>query len=178
MSNLLDHYSRFFGKLVERRSFDGGSGVLYPCEILCFDGGPVSSAYTYVTFAEAADHSTKRVEFFLLSPVLTNSHVELLAAIAYFHQKEVGLGIGDSVYFGRPWLPESVCDFGLVSLPYMFGPDLEMFQVSTGIVQTLWIVPISRSERDFKAAQGVESLEAAFEASKFNYMDPLREPVV
>jgi len=40
------------------------------------------------------------------------------------------------------------------------------------------LIPITRSERDFKKEVGVEELERRLEASDFDYLDPLRPSVV
>lgn len=47
---------------------------------------------------------------------------------AHFHRTGSALGLGHTVNFGRPWLPGSSCTHGLVSLPYLFGPELEWLQ--------------------------------------------------
>jgi hypothetical protein len=41
----------------------------------------------------------------------------------------------------------------------------------------LWLIPITKAEREFKKAQGLEALEALFEKKQFNYLDPARPSV-
>jgi hypothetical protein len=120
------------------------------------------------------------IELHLLSPIQDDRHVELLTAIAHYHRNEESLNLGHTVHFGRPWLPGSTCEFGLISLPYLEGPELEQFVPSDAepVIRCLWLVPITREERDFKKDLGVEALEQRFEATQFNYADPLRRSVV
>lgn len=103
---------------------------------------------------------------------------ELLVAMAHYHRTAQPLGLDHTVNFGRPWLPDSVCDFGLISLPYLDGPKLEWMDLDSNRVRFLWVVPISRSERDYCRREGVSALEAMFEEAQFDYASPLRHPVV
>ena len=45
-------------------------------------------------------------------------------------------------------------------------------------VKCFWLIPITRSERDFKAEQGLATLEQRFEEANFDYLDPTRRAVV
>jgi hypothetical protein len=118
------------------------------------------------------------LELYLLSPVAHAGHVELLTAVAHYHRTARSLGMGHSVAFGRPWMPGSKCEFGLISLPYLDGPAFEVLQLESGRVQFGWLLPITPEEREFKKQQGVEALEARFESESLDYLDPLRESVV
>ena len=42
----------------------------------------------------------------------------------------------------------------------------------------LWLLPITKAERQYKIAHGLEALEAAFEAKKVAYASPDRESVI
>ena len=77
---------------------------------------------------------------------------------------------------GRPWLPGSSCTHGLVSLPYLDGPDLEWLQHAR--IRFLWLVPITERELEFKKTHGLEALEERFEAKQFDFLDPRRPSVV
>ena len=57
---------------------------------------------------------------------------------------------GHTVPIGEPWLPGSACDHLLVSLPYPFGPELEMCRWDGGHARLLWLLPITEAERDFR----------------------------
>jgi len=118
------------------------------------------------------------LELHLFSPNRDSALSELMTAVAFFHRRDAMLDLGHTVYFGRPWLPGSACDHGLVSLPYLDGPTLEYLNVNGGRTRFLWLIPITRAERDFKRIHGLEALEQAFERASFDYVDPSRNSVV
>jgi hypothetical protein len=120
----------------------------------------------------------ERLELHLLSPVSHTGLVELLTAVAHYHRTDSRLHVGDSVNFGRPWLPGSRCDFGLLSLPYLDGPSIEKLEVEDVVVRCLWLIPITRKEVWFKREHGLPALEERFETRRFEYLDPARESVV
>ena len=55
-----------------------------------------------------------------------------------------------------PWLPDSNCDHGLISLPFLDGPALENASILGQSVRILWLIPITRAEREYKVQHGVE----------------------
>ena len=98
--------------------------------------------------------------------------------MAHFHRQAQSLGFGHTVNFGKPWLNDSLCDHGLVSLPYLDGPILENLEIGDGqIVKFYWLIPITKSELEFKKSFGLEALEKKFEETNFNYGNPNRMPV-
>lgn len=102
--------------------------------------------------------------------------VEILTAVAHFHRTGSHLGLEHSVNFGKPWYPKSLCTYGLISLPYLDGPELEFMKNPT--VRFLWLIPITQPEVTFKKKFGMEKLEERFEQAQFNYLNPLRPSVV
>jgi hypothetical protein len=99
---------------------------------------------------------------------------------AYYHAgpPENRLGVGHTVPIGEGWVPDSPLDALLVSLPYLWGPDLEHCQLPGRHVQVLWLIPISEAERRFASENGFDALEARFEETGFDYLDPFRPPVI
>jgi hypothetical protein len=57
-------------------------------------------------------------------------------------------------------------------------PNLEHCQVSDGEVRFLWLLPISKDERDFRKAHGTGALEKIFDDRGIEYWNPRRESVV
>jgi hypothetical protein len=96
---------------------------------------------------------------------------------AWYHGR-YGLGAGHTFPIGEPWLPGSACEFFLVSLPYPFGPKLEVCNVSDSPVQVLWLLPITAAEREFKFREGPEALEQRFDTCALEYWAPGRASVV
>jgi len=136
------------------------------------------NSWTYATVGMSDGMEEGAVEVHLLSPVASPLHVESLTVIAHYHRTEAMLGLGHTVNLGRPWLPGSSAAHMLLSLPYLDGPELEWARVNGVDVRFLWLIPITLAERDFKAANGLEALEQAFEKAQFNYLDPRRASVV
>jgi Suppressor of fused protein (SUFU) len=102
--------------------------------------------------------------------------VEVLTVVAHYHRTGRPLGVGHTVNIGRPIVPGSTCTHGLLSLPYLDGPALEWMGDSD--VQFLWLIPVTQAEIDFKKREGLEALEARFEAVRFDYADFFRDSVV
>lgn len=133
-------------------------------------------AYATVCMSEPKDVSPLELHFFARD---SNDEIaELLLAMAHYHRTGKPLGWGHSVNFGRPWWPGSRCDRGLISLPYLDGPELEWLFLPDHKIRFLWVVPITQSEVNFKRAAGLEALESRFEEAKLDYLDPNRPSVV
>ena len=86
--------------------------------------------------------------------------------------------MGHSVNFGRPWIDGSQCDYGLISLPYLDGPDLEVLSLGSRTVKFYWLIPVTPSEVDFKKRLGLEALEVEFDRSGLDYVNPQRKSVI
>ena len=136
--------------------------------------------WTYATCGMSQPTDSNPVELHLFSPTRTDAHVELLTSIAHYHVHGQIIGLGHTVNFGRPWIPGSNCDYGLISRPYLDGPALEEFRSSAfeNLVQCLWLLPITKAERDYKRVHGLEALEQKFEKLRVNYVDPKRPSIV
>jgi hypothetical protein len=65
-----------------------------------------------------------------------------------------------------------------VSLPYPFGPELEVCCISDWNLHVLWVLPITAAEREFKVREGVEALEQRFDACALKYWVPDRASAV
>ena len=180
--HVTDHYASQWQNQPRLRCWDKG-----PINELCSDFKvlefpPTSSRdmWTYATCCMSDEHDADACELHLFSPVETSLHVELLTVLAHYHRTEERIGLGHTVNFGRPWLPGSCCDHGLVSRPYLDGPTLETLNRAGAAarVNFYWLIPITKAEREFKKMHGLEALEERLEASTFNYLDPTRLSVV
>jgi hypothetical protein len=119
------------------------------------------------------------IELHLFSPVQDRKHVELLSAIAHFHLTAGALWEGHVVNFGRPWLPKSRCSYGLISKPYVDGPDLEYCPIPVvGMIRFLWLLPITSEERNLALNSGLEALEARFDRAQLDFLDAARASTV
>ena len=175
----------FLGHGVQERRWLGGPIAtrvegLYVHE---FAPGPRSAAWTYATVGVwDATHaeSGHGLEFVMSSPRQDDRLVELLTITAYHHAgpSSQRLDLGHTMPIGEPWLPSSTCDHLLVSVPYPYGPDLEICEWRFGHARHLWLLPITEPERDFKKLHGLEALEQAFEDAPMIPTDPQRPSVV
>jgi hypothetical protein len=75
-------------------------------------------------------------------------------------------------------MDNSSSDHLLVSLPYPFGPELEVCAFDRGIVRFLWLVPITAAEASYARARGYKSLEDRFEEARVDTLDVNRPSVV
>lgn len=134
--------------------------------------------WTYATCGMSSIDDNKSIELHLFSPQKDDRNIELLTVIAHYHITASRLDLGHTVNFGRPWLDKSLCTFGLISLPYLDGPDLENFQFKGKECKFYWLIPITQDERNYKKKYGIEALEKKLESAEFNYLDPSRLSVL
>jgi Suppressor of fused protein (SUFU) len=118
------------------------------------------------------------LELHLRSPRPSDELVEILTVAAHFHRTGEKLGLYHSVNFGRPWLKGSLCDHGFITLPYPEGPRLEWLTAAGTKIRNLWLVPITKAERDYKKRHGTEALEQLLERSPGVVLDPSRKSLV
>jgi hypothetical protein len=133
-----------------------------------FAPGPKTGLWVYATIGAWEARDDPRLEFLIAAPERDQRHVELATMAAWYHGSR-GLGVGHTLPIGEPWLPGATCDFFLVSLPYPFGPELEVCNLSDGHLHVLWLLPITAAEREFKVREGVEALEQRFDACALEY---------
>ena len=134
--------------------------------------------WAYVTVCMSDPQDIDPLELHLFARESNDQIAELLVALAHYHRTGKPMELGDSVNFGRPWWSGSQCDRGLISLPYLDGPELEWLLLRDQKVRFLWVLPITNAEVDFKRTAGLEALESRFENAKLDYLDPYRPSVV
>lgn len=120
------------------------------------------------------------LEFVLHAPKADKVHIETLTMVAYYHATggHYVLDHGHTVPIGRPWIRKSTCDHLLVSLPYPWGPELEICAFPGGHIRVLWLLPITEAEKTFRHTHDLEALEQRFEAAAIIPTDPRRMSVV
>ena len=98
--------------------------------------------------------------------------------VAYYHagpdQQRVDLG--HTLDIGEPWTKQSLCTHLLISLPYAYGPELEICAGPTGHARILAVQPITPAERAFKIEHGVEALEQRLEEAEAAFANPSGRP--
>jgi Suppressor of fused protein (SUFU) len=142
-----------------------------------FAPGSKSGLWVYATVGAWEARHDPQLEFVIIAPERDLRHVELLTMAAWYHGRH-GLGSGHTLPIGEPWLPGSKCEFFYVSIPYPFGPELEICNFQDSHLHFLWLLPITAAEREFKIREGIKRLEQKFEDSGLEYWDPNRASVV
>lgn len=115
------------------------------------------------------------IEVFLLSPRQAPQLVELFYALAHFHLTGERLDANHTVNFGVPWLDNSICDHALLTT---METEFEWIQSGNRRIHYLWLVPITKSERDYKIEHGIEALDTKLDEHDVDCTDPLRKSCV
>ncbi len=178
-----EHVHTFFeGHEARSHPFDRGpiQRLVPGFHVIEVDPGPrhALTAYVSVGAGTPTGEGAGGLEFLITAEVPAKRYVELLAMATHYHLSGEQLGLGHTYPVGEPWLTDSTLDHVLVSLPYPYGPDLEVIELAGHHVHIFWLLPITKSERDYKVAHGVEALEALFDAAPLEYWDLRRKPIV
>lgn len=75
--------------------------------------------WTYATCCMSQPNDPCPLELHLFSSEKSEEPVELLVVTAHYHRTAEKLGLGHSVNFGKPWILNSTCEYGLLSRPYL-----------------------------------------------------------
>jgi hypothetical protein len=178
---LKNHYDSFWHSNDRLNSFNACgriTAINQDFEVLEIKPNTTRSMWTYATVGMADKSSDVNVELHVFSDAKNMAWVGILESIAYFHLTESRLGIGHTVNFGVGILEDSNLTHGLISLPFLDGPNLEIFNYEIQEISCLWLIPISQSELQYKKQYGLEALEKLFEKTAFAYSDPMRSSLV
>lgn len=178
---IVAHYRANWGSEGQKLRFPRGPIQDLPADfcVLKFKPSGSRQMWTYATCCMSQRADNEPIELHMFSPYESDDVVELLTAVAHYHRTGHNLGLGHTVNFGRPWISDSLCDHGFVSLPYLDGPKLEVLLIDGKRVGSFyWLIPVTKAEVEYTKANGVEALEAKFDEAKFNYLDPNRAAVV
>jgi hypothetical protein len=159
-----------------RLTFNRGPIHQLPDDFCVFEFAPENgrTAWAYLSCGMSFDEA-EPIEIFLLSPRQAPELVELFYAIAHFHLTAERLGEGHTINFGVPWLDHSICDHGFLST---METNFEWLQQGEERVHYLWLIPITKAERDYKIAHGIEALDAKLDEHDVDCTDPLRKSSV
>ncbi|MBX3740214.1 MAG: suppressor of fused domain protein [Akkermansiaceae bacterium] len=174
------HYLDNWRSDPESSLFDKGPVRELPAgfRVLLFPPRAGREMWTYATCGMSSPSDESQMELHIFSPKQSESIVEILHALAHFHHNKIQCNLWHTVNFGRPWLESSICSFGLISLPYLDGPALENFEYEDSTIKFYWLIPVTKSEVDFKRTAGIEALEEKFEDANLAYWDPSRSSLV
>ena len=178
-SEVASHYQKIWGVKGRDISFCGGPMHELPhgFSILEFEPRNERNMWTYATCGMSQPDDDFPMELHVFSPKKSGTPAEVLVATAHYHRTGHPLGIGHTVNLGTPWISNSSCTYGLISRPYLDGPELENLYIKKKMVNFLWLVPITADEVTYKISHGFDALEGKFEEARFNYLDPNRTSV-
>ncbi|MCL9780965.1 suppressor of fused domain protein [Vibrio sp. S4M6] len=179
---VLNHYCDFFqGHEHEIFSWYAGPVLEAIPQFRVFRASPGSEidlwVYGTIGVSSIEHPDSGRLEFVMLSDEENPRCVELLAMVAYYHQTR-NVKLGFSLSIGQPWISNSMCDHLLLSLPYPFGPDLEICNLKDGHAHVYWLLPITENESAYKVKHGLDALEGIFEEQELSYWEVDRKSVV
>ncbi|WP_367868214.1 suppressor of fused domain protein [Pedobacter sp. WC2423] len=180
-SNILNHYSSNWGDGFQERKWSKGPIIEVVPHLSILEYRPYSSRemWTYATCGMSTYTHVSPIEVHMFSSVQDDSIVELLSSVCYYHNVEANLDLGHTVNFGRSWQGSSESSYGLVSLPYLDGPNLELMSWGDNReIHFYWLIPITKTEVEYKKEYGLEALEDKFDTDEFNYLDPNRRSIV
>src|ERR1700743_2734401 len=117
---IIDHYTNIWGSAFTKRNYESGpmSRLSEEFRILEYSPNTQRTMWTYATCGMSSFDDTDPIELHIFSQKQDKGLVELLTAIAHYHMTGVKLNINHIVNFGNPWQDESICTYGLISLPY------------------------------------------------------------
>ena len=139
--------------------------------------GPKTKFWVYITAGASAPNPANPFEYLMISDQARTRYVEVLTILAYYGILH-NLGLGHTMGIGMPLVEGSRCEHLYLSLPYTFGPELEVCPAGEAEVHILWAFPITSSEKAHLLAKGMDSLEERFEKRRVEYWSPMRKAVV
>lgn len=178
---VLRHYKDNWGAGYQIKRYEMGPMRTLSPDFRILEYPPTSQRkmWTYATCGMSSFDNQQPIELHIFSSIQDDNLVEILTAVSYYHMNDAKLNLNHTVNFGIPWQHGSNCSYGLISLPYLDGPSLEILKVDgSSTIHFYWLIPITLEERDYKKKHGTEALEEKFEQKGFDYLDPFRRSLV
>lgn len=175
---LRQHYEDYFGVSGKRLILEKGPKEKLHQDFYVLEFKPNNryDFWTYCSVGMSLDRQDNHlIEVFVFSPKQDIAQVELITVCASYHRNGLPLDLHHTINIGRPWLDNSKCDHCFVSLPYLDGEVLELFNFYNKTYHCYWLIPITEKERDYKIENGCEALEQLFEDKQLDYLNPERK---
>ena len=173
------HLRRFFsGHVVTTRQWKPGPAkdALPNLHVLEIAPGRRLTRWTFVTVGAWEANPAHPLEFLVIGDSARPAYVELLTMVA-FYACEHNLGLGHTIPIGQPLIEGSACEHVYLSLPYTYGPELQVVRAKPKDHHILWLFPITSSEKNLLLRSGMDALEDRLEAQKVEYWSPFRASV-
>src|SRR5688572_11971935 len=120
-NTLQQHYEEYFKIKGQKQIWDiGPTEKLHPeFYILEFKPNKIHNMWAYCTCGMSLDREVNYLlEIVIYSPRQDKALSELLTLVASYHRNVAPLDLHHTVNIGQPWLDNSKCDHGFISLPY------------------------------------------------------------
>lgn len=176
------HAENYFGSPAQEQVWDKEFVAQKTPGLKCLEFQPSDELgyFSYVSCGLASllpDEEVKH-EYVISSPFMTPEHSELMLMIgAALINRKAFYGLGDIIKIGRPWIYGSEAEHLLVSLPYPYGPNLEIANSVLSDLRVLWLLPIYTSEVKYYESQGLDALEEKFDEQAIRFWEIDRRPV-
>jgi hypothetical protein len=181
IDKLRQHFEGYFGVTGKQLMLDKGPKEKLHSDFFVLELPPNKqhSMFCYCTVGMSADRlDDNKIELVVYAPKPDVSLVELLTVCASYHRNVLPLNVHHTVNIGQPWLDDSKCDHAFISLPYLDGEELELFNFEGNYIHCYWLIPITEKERGYKIDNGCEALERLFQEKQFDYLNPNRKCLV
>lgn len=180
IKGIIQHYQDMWGtSFTEKRSKDSAMNALDPgFRVLEYTNLPDRPEWAYATCGMSLAKNPKPIEIHLFSMKRDRKLVDLLSSIAYGYRNGDAMEVNDIVDFGRPWHKNSICDHGLVSLPFPDGAKMEVEKIQGKNTFFYWMIPITKREAEYKENWGIYDLNLVFDEPPLDYMNVKRVSAV
>lgn len=178
---LQKHYENHFGISGNQLILDKGPKEKLHPDFYVLEFGPNKqhNCWVYCSVGMSLEREDDNlIEIFVFSPHQDAAQVELITVCASYHRNRLPLNLNHTVNIGRSWLGNSKCDHAFISLPYLDGEALEIFNFNDKTFYCNWLIPITEKERDYKTENGSDALEQLFEDKQIDYLNPARECLI
>ncbi|MBE8725704.1 suppressor of fused domain protein [Flavobacterium hungaricum] len=180
-NQLQKHYENHFGISGKQLVLENGPKEKLHPDFYVLEFGPNEqhNFWVYCSLGMSLEREDDNlIEIFVYSPRQDAAQVELITVCASYHRNRMPLNLNHTVNIGRPWLDNSKCDHAFISLPYLDGEALQIFNFNDKTYYCNWLIPITEKERDYKSENGSDALEQLFEDEQIDYLNPDRECLI
>jgi suppressor of fused protein SUFU len=180
-TKLIDHHIRrfFAGHSIHESQWTHGPAQreLPQLRVLHISPGPRLKWWTFITVGASSANAASPLEYLMIGDEPRTSYAEILTMLAYYGIAHT-LDEGHTMAIGKTLEEGSPIDRIYLSLPYPFGPELEVCRRGEEEIRILWAFPITRSEQELLLREGADALEGKFEDRHVKFWSPTRKPVV
>ena len=129
---IIEHYKNAWNNFptIEFWDSEKESKKIDSFKVLEFSPTKKRNMWTYATCGMSTMNEKTPIELHIFSRKQDKKLVELLTATAYYH-RENNIGLFHTINFGESWQENSKCTYGLISLPYLDGPNFENLSLLT-----------------------------------------------